>query len=217
MHWVERGPEPEGLAPIRARYTPRWVDFYRHGVGERPPGDSRWRDFQVNLNGVFSGLCGYCEEPCKGEVDHFRPQSRYPEYVYQWSNWVFACHDCNHAKREKWPNEGYVDPCAGSIFERPENFFNFDTRTGELLPKQSLSGMQYQKAQGMISDLQLNDEHHLKQRREWIVLVSGAIPENSSAQTTEEQALRCHLVSRSTQLSSLSRAWLTDRGYSIDS
>ena len=25
MHWVNRGPEPEGLEPIKNQYTPRWV------------------------------------------------------------------------------------------------------------------------------------------------------------------------------------------------
>lgn len=31
---------------------------------------------------VFFGLCAYCEELCKDEVEHFRPKSRFPERVY---------------------------------------------------------------------------------------------------------------------------------------
>ena len=105
MHWVDRGPEPSRLGEIRSRYTPRWVEHYREGVGSRPT-DSRWRDFIVELREAFGDICGYCESICRGEVDHFRPKVRFPELAYEWSNWVFAWHDCNHAKWNNWPERG---------------------------------------------------------------------------------------------------------------
>ena len=119
MHWVDRGPEPASLSQVRERYTPRWIAYYRDDVGARPT-DSYWRDFHDDLSQVFFNLCAYCEEICRGEVDHFRPKSRFPEQVYQWSNWVLACHDCNLWKSDKWPTGGYVDPCAKTAAARPE-------------------------------------------------------------------------------------------------
>ena len=119
MHWIDRGPEPRGLGEIRERYTPRWIGHYRDSV-ETKPTDSRWRDFHDELEQRFFGLCGYCESIDKGEVDHFHPKSRFPESVYDWSNWIFACHDCNQAKGDKWPGGGYVDPCAMDESCRPE-------------------------------------------------------------------------------------------------
>ena len=209
MHWVDRGPEPAGLAAVRARYAPRWVDYFQ-GKGSKP-GDSRWRDFRDDLCGAFSGLCAYCEEGARGEVDHFRPKSKFPEWVYEWSNWVFACHDCNRLKGDKWPPNGYVDPC--STQERPENFFRFDTTTGEILPKPELGPDLRDKAQQTIDDLSLNASHHLKKRLWWVAVVSRAISRDPERETGHDERFRTFLASRTTGLSSITRAWLVEQGY----
>ena len=132
MHHVDRGPEPVDLGPIRAQHTQPWIRFYRDGLG-RKPNDSHWRLFAELLEDVFGGLCAFCEERCKGEVEHFLPKSLNPHLVYYWSNWLFSCHDCNNSKWKKWPELGYVDPCAFAKIGRPEVFFSFDTTTGEVL------------------------------------------------------------------------------------
>ena len=148
---------------VRSQYTQPWVDHYRHGVGGRPT--PRWGQFRGDLRTVFSELCGYCEEETAGQVDHFRPVSKYPSLVYEWSNWVFACPDCNNEKSNKWPPDGYIDPCASDESERPEQFFTFHTGTGELRPRPGLSDVQDQRARRMIGDIGLNASHHLKRRR----------------------------------------------------
>ena len=214
MHWVERGPEPGGLGHIRQAYTPRWTQFYRNGVGTKPT-DSRWREFHVYLGTRFDGLCGYCECTCKGELDHFRPKSRFPESVYEWSNWIFACHDCNQAKGDKWPIEGYVDPCTELASDRPESYFTFDTKTGEALPMKDLDESRFDKAQRMIDDLRLNGRHHLKERLVWLRLVSRAMADDPSEETPDAEVVRHELASRTTPLSSITRAWLVERGYSV--
>ena len=215
MHWVDRGPEPAGLETIRTRYTPRWIAYYSEQTGVKP-NDDRWRDFHGDLRRAFAGLCAYCEERDKGEVDHFRPKSQFPALVYAWSNWLFACHNCNQAKGERWPPPGYIDPCSDSPRERPEHFFRFDTATGEMLPAIGLSYDLEDKAQKMIADLSLNAGHHLRERLERLTLVSAAIPDDPNHQGAEEENLRAYLISRDTSLSSITRAWLVERGYSVD-
>ena len=215
MHWVDRGPEPDRLARIRARYTPRWVRFYDSKAGDKPS-DSRWRDFSGDLTDAFHGLCAYCEERRRGEVDHFRPKSRYPDLVYAWSNWLFACHDCNHAKGEKWPPRGYVDPCARSRGARPEHFFSFDLLTGEILPKEGLSRARRRKAQSTIDDLRLNEWHHLKNRVGWLHLISAIIPDEPDEMTVESEEQRARFASRTTPHSSITRRWLSEHGYRSD-
>ena len=212
MHWVDRGPEPDGLEGIRRRYTPAWIAFYKKGVGSRPT-DSRWIEFRPDLMRIFSNLCAYCEADCKGEVDHFRPKSRFPELVYEWSNWLFACHDCNHAKLFKWPARGYVDPCANSESARPEHFFEFDTLTGEILPKVSLSQTRRRKAQNTISDLGLNDHHHLRKRLQWLYFVDKIFTGDPDVGGPNLRGIRANLVSITTQYSSVTRSWLTEKGY----
>ena len=174
MHWVDRGPAPNRLNHVLILYTRRWIDYYRLRVGTKP-NDSHWTSFKSDLERVFAGLCAYCECACRGEVDHFRPKSIFPELVYDWANWLLSCHDCNHAKGDKWPTGGYVDPCATS--PRPESFFDFDTLTGEIVPKEGLGSTRRRVAQTMIDDLKLNEHHHLRNRRErvsWVDLVTSS-------------------------------------------
>lgn len=212
MHWVDRGTEPAPLANVRASYTSGWVQHYRHGVGSRPT-DAHWRQFHPDLKRVFSGLCAYCEEITKGEVDHLRPKSKFPELVYSWSNWLFACHECNHAKGSTWPDSGYVDPCAISGPGRPEHYFVYDTVVGFILPNPSLSSYHRLKAQKTIDALGLNESHHLKNRVQWLELLLAVVPKDPTALTSRTKNILGRLASREAQFSSLVLAWLSERGY----
>ena len=211
MHWVDRGPEPSSLKPIRYSYTRKWVQHYRNGV-EPKPTDSYWRRFHGDLGQVFHSLCAYCEKICKGEIDHFRPKSKFPELVYDWSNWLFTCHDCNIAKREKWPIAGYVDPCAKSAKDHPEYCFTFDTLTGEILPMEDLSSSRRRQAGKMIEDLQLNRHDHLRQRRERIELLN-LMETQFPLQIMEFFEIRDLLTSPCTSHPSITRVWLSEHGY----
>ena len=217
MHWVKRGPEPVGLAAIRIRFTSRWVQHYRNGVGRKPT-DCHWRDFHEDLRDVFYGLCAYCERNVKGEVDHFHPKSRYPDLVYSWSNWLFTCHDCNHAKADKWPKKGYVNPCATSKCARPESLFRFDTQTGEILTQKNLTTIRRHRAQQTIDDLQLNEFHHLRERSVRLKLLAAILQNDLSRPTQGTRQMPSAIAwstSRTETLSSITRTWLSEQGYQI--
>ena len=211
MHTVSRGREPGGLRTVRNRYTPRWVQYYRNGTG-RKPSDSKWQGFHGDLWNVFFGTCGYCEKECKGEVDHFRPKSRFPERVYEWENWVLACHVCNNMKGGEWPPGGYVDPCAKSGNARPDAYFDFDTTTGEILPTASLSAARSRKAKKMIADLSLNASHHLKARVWWISVLSGVLDDQDANDPRARRFVKL-VASREARLSTSTRTWLKVQGY----
>ena len=213
MHRVDRGPEPRGLDVLRSRYTPRWVNHYRHGSGP-VPSDSRWVTFLPNLRSVFSGSCAYCEEWCRGEVEHFRPRSQFPELVYEWSNLLLACHDCNHAKGPKWPAGGYVDPCARSRSAYPEQYFDFDLFSGDLIPKSGLTAARRVKAERMILDLRLNEFQHQKSRLFRIAIISAIVRQGPSVSDLFKERLR-EFAARSTELSSVSRCTFNALGYAI--
>ena len=215
MHWVDRGAEPNGVGPVRSRYTPRWVDFYRQDIGTRPS-DARWRDFHDDLREAFFGLCAYCEENTGGEVEHFRPKSKFPQLVYEWSNWVLACHSCNILKGGKWPPFGYVDPCAKSGPARPERFFIFDTLTGEIEPGAALSPGRRKKAVQTIEELRLNEQHHLEKRLEWVELALMLLTAFEDPQSPVTRNSLGWLVARETQLSSITRTAFAEEGYALD-
>ena len=176
MQRVVRGRPPAKLAEIRRTRTKRWVEYYRNKVGAQPT-DSDWRKFAKLLSERFNGLCGYCESVCKGDVDHFRPASKFPEFVYRWSNWVYACTTCNSRhKLDKWATHGYVSPCTRRKEKPPEYFFTFDLLTFEIVPRPGLGSREFQQAYDTIRDFRLNDySAHLKRRATWIFIVAEAL------------------------------------------
>ena len=163
MRWVDRGPEPGGVPGYARQFTPGWIRYFRDRQGGRPT-DDYWREFRPLLGSLTNNICWYCERQCDAitggkapTVDHFRPLSRFPQLAYTWSNWVFSCQRCNgENKQDKWPASGYVDPCAADVSEYPEQYFDYDGLTGEILPKKELSGTARRRALDTIEDLGLN-------------------------------------------------------------
>lgn len=209
MHWVDRGPAPAELAAIHQRYGRTWVRYYRYNVG-KIPSDSRWRHFIDILKLRFYGLCGYCEEVCKGEVDHFRPKNASPELVYKWTNWILACHDCNHAKGRVWPSTGYVDPCARSRGARPEKFFDFDIVSGTIIPASGLTSRRHEKAVTTIENLRLNEFHHVRKRLFWLKMLSLILQRLGQSDPRFLNIIE-EYSSKETEYSSLTRAWAVAR------
>ncbi len=50
-----------------------------------------------------------------------------------------------------------MDPCVADVTERPERYLDYDTETGEIIPKEGLTGNARQKALHTINDLGLNE------------------------------------------------------------
>ena len=164
MKWVDRGPEPDGVANHARGFTQGWIDYFQNRVGARPE-DSHWREYRAALGEHTNGNCWYCERQCDiafdsperaPTVDHFRPLRRFPALAYAWSNWIYSCRRCNSNKDGGWPEQGYVDPCAAVIGERPERYLDYDRLTGEIVPRGGLAGEARQRALRTIDDLGLN-------------------------------------------------------------
>lgn len=82
-----------------------------------------------NLKNDFHGSCGYCGSPdhifggrSGFQIDHFAPQSKFPELTNVYTNLVYSCPICNRGKSSKWPSdnpvqsikgeEGFIHPCS---------------------------------------------------------------------------------------------------------
>lgn len=52
------------------------------------------------LNQMCSGegRCAYCEDSAADEVEHVRPKDLYPQTIFAWSNYIYACGPCNGPK-----------------------------------------------------------------------------------------------------------------------
>ena len=190
MRWVDRGLEPPELVTYRLNFTQEWVDYYARLTGDEPA--AYWGRFRDELGRRFHGNCGYCERQCdaNGEhsgrqptLDHFRPRSRFPRLTYEWTNWIFSCRQCNvEYKQDKWPDQGYVDPCAAEAPEYPERYFDYDDDTGELIPKAGITVDARRKANRTIRDLGLNSINLRVDRLNWIDWLKERLAERPFAE-----------------------------------
>ncbi|MFN0101293.1 MAG: HNH endonuclease [Bryobacteraceae bacterium] len=93
--------------------------------------------FRAAVREDFRATCAYClldEKWAAGlenfELDHFRPQSKFPYLALNFYNLYWSCHVCNKTKGAHWPSQvlldmgiGFVDLCsadfADHFVERP--------------------------------------------------------------------------------------------------
>ena len=57
-------------------------------------------EVKTALEAMCSGhrRCAYCEDSVADEIEHFRPKDIYPEAVFHWENYLYACGPCNGPK-----------------------------------------------------------------------------------------------------------------------
>ncbi|HKV10440.1 MAG TPA: hypothetical protein VJ725_20025 [Thermoanaerobaculia bacterium] len=72
---------------------------------------SVWKAAKDQLKLESGGKCAYCEAPtttvAHGDVEHFRPKSRYWWLAYCYDNYLFSCQICNQQyKKDEFPMTG---------------------------------------------------------------------------------------------------------------
>jgi uncharacterized protein (TIGR02646 family) len=63
-----------------------------------------FRKVRSTLAKMCSGgrRCGYCEDSAADEVEHIKPKDLYPEAVFVWENYLYACGPCNGPKNSQF-------------------------------------------------------------------------------------------------------------------
>ena len=83
----------------------------RHTRRETPPAYSSYRKYKPFLKKEFSSQCVYCRLPDGIQredtfgVDHYRPQSKFPELAATYTNLFYVCNCCNRRKGNFWPTQ----------------------------------------------------------------------------------------------------------------
>jgi uncharacterized protein (TIGR02646 family) len=95
-----------GLRALQAEVDA--VDSYAERVAEgkrlfglrNTPGNAVFDEVKRTLHRMCAGArrCAYCEDSEADEVEHVRPKDLYPQAVFAWSNYVYACGPCNGPK-----------------------------------------------------------------------------------------------------------------------
>ncbi len=63
-----------------------------------------FRHVRQTLTSMCAGArrCMYCEDSAADEVEHHRPKHFYPEHVFVWENYLYACGSCNGPKNNRF-------------------------------------------------------------------------------------------------------------------
>ena len=132
--------------------------------------------------------CGYCEDSVADEVEHIKPKDLYPEAVFSWDNYLYACGPCNGPKNNRFAvlagqpealldvtrgkDEPVVPPAAGEPalinprVEDPLRFLFLDLlNTFAFTPALGLSPAEKLRAEYTIEVLRLNARDYLVDAR----------------------------------------------------
>ena len=137
---------------------------------------------------VEHGDALYCEDSVADEVEHFRPKDLYPDVVFAWRNYLYACGQCNGGKNNRF---SIVEPGTGALVdvtrrrrarvtppregaaalidprhENPLDFIILDLRdTFEFTPFVDAGTVEFRRADYTIDLLRLNDRSYLTEAR----------------------------------------------------
>ncbi len=64
--------------------------------------------------------CMYCEDAPADELEHFRPKDLYPNLVFVWSNYLYACGICIGPKNNKWGLLGRRGAAVSEVSRSPK-------------------------------------------------------------------------------------------------
>lgn len=135
-----------------------------------------------------SRRCAYCEDSVADEVEHISPKDLYPEAVFSWDNYLYACGPCNGPKNNRFAvlagnplqlvdvtraRGAIVTPPLAGIHalinprvEDPLRFLFLDLlNTFTFLPLQGLSAADVLRASHTIEVLRLNRDYLVEARR----------------------------------------------------
>ncbi|MEO5741647.1 MAG: hypothetical protein ABIS29_13735, partial [Vicinamibacterales bacterium] len=95
-----------------------------HVAGTLEFNSNVWKAAKVQLKRETGGKCAYCESPtdtvAHGDVEHFRPKSKYWWLAYCYDNYLYACQICNQVhKGDEFPVHATGGPWAGPPLPAP--------------------------------------------------------------------------------------------------
>ncbi len=164
MHKIERNVPPKELKKKSNEWNKK--------LSKNPEVDinKEWRNFKStklggdtlkNLKEMYSDCCMYCEGDVGvtsyGQIEHFKPKSKYPELCFDYDNLHLACEICNKNKGDKY-EECYIDPTLVD----PKEYIYY--RNWEALGKNKVGDT-------MIELVQLNNDTRIKFRKERVLRI----------------------------------------------
>jgi hypothetical protein len=100
----------EGLARLQKKVTDAATYSEQVALAKKlfsqqnKPKNKIFDEVKRSLTAMCSGAqrCCYCEDSGADEVEHIRPKDLYPEIVFAWTNYLYACGPCNGPKNNRF-------------------------------------------------------------------------------------------------------------------
>lgn len=101
--------------------------------------------------------CMYCLDSHGCDIEHFRPKSSHPKWMFKWNNLLLCCTECGRIKGTKFPMDGSHPMLIDPTKEEPWDYLDFDPITGNLTARFDLQANDFfTKGQCTVSTLQLD-------------------------------------------------------------
>lgn len=127
---VKKAPKPQILKDNdkkwNKKFSKAWKKYKKEG-GTSPKANYNKPSIKSATKNEFAGKCAFCEtyvpHTYYGDIEHFRPKSKYCKYAHTWSNLLFSCRICNGNKGNDFPMQ---DQIIKPTTENPEIFFEYE-------------------------------------------------------------------------------------------
>lgn len=118
------------------------MTIFKRRAGGNVPIIGNYHNYKSYVREDFCECCAYClvHELLAGgeesfELDHFKPQSKFPDLTNDFYNIYYSCHSCNKYKCNSWPDEtliksgyNFVDYCNDTFSS------HFKEQNGKWIP-----------------------------------------------------------------------------------
>lgn len=132
MIFVKRIDKPKILIRNEVKWTEAIQNANSKSEYEKAIGKYKNEKIKETLIEMFHGKCAFCESYIEnvdfGDIEHFKPKSKFPELAVSWENLLLSCKKCNGSgqKGSNWPTEPEGGPLINPTKEDPNNFFDFE-------------------------------------------------------------------------------------------
>lgn len=120
-------------------------------------------DVETQLDAAFHSKCAYCEIIVPRDIEHFYPKSKFPDRMFQWTNYLRACKNCNTEKLDTFDlvdgSPVLLDPCD----DEPSKFLTWDLNTG--LPILNSAPERHSRAEATVTMFGLRNQQLCEERR----------------------------------------------------
>lgn len=172
---VKKGPKPKILVLNAKKWTKEYCDavkkYQKTKKGKKPSAKYNHPEIKKGVIDESHDKCVFCESKVShvyhGDIEHFKPKSKFCCYSHSWANLLFSCRICNGAKSDNFP---IPDPIIKPTKDNPEKFFEYDTLpNGKLVSLIPLNN----RAKNSIKTMNLNRDELCSRRGErWFELYS---------------------------------------------